>query len=337
MPWEERYDDDDYISRESGCILMSRVVRPLAQDLIHWMYASARYISASRARMKVVKNYTLSSLPFSAMDSAALAEWHAGGSMRVVRHDLQDALYDLVTRAPRFTAPLSLEREAAAAEAATQGSNPRPPKKPYVYIYRGLRSSHVSDSDYVSHDCSSWSLDPNVARGFAGTGIILRLPLTEDLAALNLSCMPFQGFGVDSPCEHLDGSEDAKENLRKRLYLDPVTGAAADRPRYARLPAALGHMSFFDPEHEVLLQPLRLEALRDAGTRIRGLRVFEGRAVHPLRRREGVLVAERLPVRSPSPSPARSMSPESRRLARMVDRSHHVPLRLSPPRKRPRT
>jgi len=173
----------------------------------------------------------------------------------------QKTILDIVMSAPRLTF------HAIQTPGESQGV------RPYCYVYRGiqnmadtkvLRDTKYTKADYVSWDCSSWTLDRNVAHNFVNHEnlphrAILRLRLTSRIQALNLHCLPFEGMGVVSKnlCLQKPWSKTVKQTLSRDIE--------ALQKTQAKIPKTLGFVSEYEDEAsevEIIVQPMILQDLK---------------------------------------------------------------------------
>jgi hypothetical protein len=258
----------DRVMRMSCCALLFIQAQTIIKDIITWMYKCSLYIAEDPPIAFLIRAYTKSEQPFRTFDPTKLKTFKAdvveGRAVipsfpgNVYR---QDKLCAAVYGAPEIDFNAIFKHRDA------------PPEKdafitPYVYVYRGIRDMANIQDTYNSPDCSSWTFDADVALRFArGLGKksmllslasaffgsrkpgILRMRLTPHIAALNLHCLPFQNFGPVHPCKAVV-SDDERRHWREKA------AEQKSRLKIGDIPVEAGHVSAFDAEFEVLVEPL---------------------------------------------------------------------------------
>jgi len=255
----------DKAVRKSCCVLLYYHANSVVKDVVNWMHLCSDYIARNPEVARLVRFYTRNEDKFRTFDPSHLKNFDKRvGADEVVTPSspnniwMQQKLYDAIAGAPRirFNKHLTHAKTGEIIE-------------PYVYVYRGIKDMRPvgvfnrtpGGGTYNSPDCSSWTFDMNVALRFAGSrpilpafwgkapiNGILRLKLTHRIAALNLHCLPYEDFGTRMPCFQ-------SEPVERAHWVSKL----AENSGIGGLPVALGHVSHFETEYEVLVQPLILK------------------------------------------------------------------------------
>ena len=256
--------------RKSCCALLYFHAQTIIQDVLNWMHRCAQYIAHDKSAADIVRHYTESHIPFRTFSPTDITRAYTRGTpvgpsnMYNVRR--QQELFQVVLGAPKISF-----------NAISKYPRDWNHITPYVYIYRGIRDMKNVKGTYKSPDISSWTFEMEVAWQFAsaptlstsrGKGI-LRLKLTHHIAALNLHCLPFEGFGVENPCTTAELTETQEKQWR--------TSTEGKKLEIGEFPSGLGHVSDYDDQYEVLVQPMLIEGIRKvAGMSYDGVQIYEG-------------------------------------------------------------
>jgi hypothetical protein len=194
----------------------------------------------------------------------------------------QKTILDIVMSSPRLTFH------------AIQTTGESKGVRPYCYVYRGIQNMEdtqvfedtiYTKADHVSWECSSWTLDRDVALHFVNHKNlphrgILRLRLTSRIHALNMHCLPFEGMGVASKnlCLQKTWSRRVKQKLTNDIE--------ALKQTQSKIPKTFGFVSKYDDEAsevEVIVQPMILQDLKIVDV-FREVNVYEASHVILLKR-----------------------------------------------------